>query len=406
MQVTTRDAVIALHSQGHSIAEICAQLSKGRSQVYAHLKSAAETGQLKRDPVMPGYRIARASHEMDEDGRIVREWVEQRPDHGAPFEVPAGHVVKGVSALLDADGKKIIEWVKTREGRVSPEEAARSLKEAFDGWTGSHVAAPAPEGTSAELLTLLPANDWHMGMFVWKNETGENWDLKIAERRIGDAVRAAVDRSPMSERFVVLGGGDLMHADNNENRTAKSGNQLDVDGRYPKVMQSAGRLMVQTVEAALTRAKTVEVRILPGNHDEHSSHAIAAFLYAWFRDDERVVVDLDPSLFWWRRWGSVMLGATHGHTVKIADMPQIMAHRRAAEWGATRFRYVHGFHLHHKRAIATEGNGCIAEVHQAPIPQDAWHFGAGFLSGRSIQTITYHQTHGEISRARVALLDG
>ncbi len=86
-------------------------------------------------------------------------------------------------------------------------------------------------------------------------------------------------------------------------------------------------------------------------------------------------------------------------------MPAIMAHRRAADWGASQFRYAHTFHIHHSSKFATEGNGVITETHQAPIPQDAWHYGAGFLSGRSLQGITYDDRFGEISRARVAMLD-
>jgi hypothetical protein len=147
------------------------------------------------------------------------------------------------------------------------------------------------------------------------------------------------------------------------------------------------------------------IRILPGNHDPYSSVAIAYFLLAWYRNEPRVSVDVDPSLFFWFRFGKVLLGATHGHTVKPQQMAAIMAHRRAEDWGATKFRHVHAFHLHHTSKFATEGNGVITEVHQAPVPQDAWHFGSGFLSGRSLQTITYHADFGEISRCRVAILD-
>src|SRR6185369_5675653 len=164
-------------------------------------------------------------------------------------------------------------------------------------------------------------------------------------------------------------------------------------------------LMVRTTDAALRRHERVTLRILPGNHDEHSSVAIAYFLLAWYRNEPRVVVDVDPSLFFWRRFGLVMLGATHGHTVKIAKMPGIMAARRAVDWGATKFRYVHGFHLHHSAKITTTENSVICETHEAPIPQDAWHYGAGFLSGRSIQAITYHKDFGEIGRVRTAILD-
>jgi len=104
-------------------------------------------------------------------------------------------------------------------------------------------------------------------------------------------------------------------------------------------------------------------------------------------------------------FGKVLLGSTHGHTVKPERMPNIMASRRAEDWGATLFRYVHTFHLHHSAKRADEDNGVISEIHQAPIPSAAWHAGAGYLSGRSLQAILYHRNYGEVARSRVAMPD-
>ena len=264
---------------------------------------------------------------------------------------------------------------------------------------------PAPTVAAGDLLTLLPLADWHIGAHAWGRETGVDWDLKIAEEVIGRAVENVVERSPASGLGVVLGGGDLMHADNQDNRTARSGNQLDVDGRYPKVFDVASRLTVRTVDAMLRRHDRVLVRILKGNHDEHCAVAIAHFLYALYRNEPRVAVDLDPSLFWYARFGRVMLAATNGYETKLQDLPGVMAARRAEDWGLTRFRYAHGFHIHHKKLFGFEAGAVVAESHQAPVAQDAWHHGAGFLSGRSIQTITYHRAYGEVSRAREAILD-
>jgi len=231
-------------------------------------------------------------------------------------------------------------------------------------------------------------------MFAWGKEVGNDWDLQIAEKTIGATVEEVIQRSPRSGHGIILGGGDLMHADNKRNETA-NGTPQDVDGRYEKVVDTATRLMVRTIDAALMRFGYVVVRILKGNHDEHASVAISYFLKAWYRNEVRVS----------GRFGQVLLGATHGHTIKIEKMPSIMAHRRAADWGSTKYRYVHGFHLHHSAKFATEGNGVISEIHQAPIPQDGWHYGSGFLSGRSIQAITYHKETGEKGRVREALMD-
>lgn len=373
-------------------------LGLARNTFCSRLNVAAERGMCGTSPVMPGFAIKQVSSQKD------GAWIKQTKAPGEEYEVPAGHSIKGESALVDADGRQVLKWVKTR-AEPTAIDVAETLKTAFADWEPASLAAPAPEMADADLLTLVPCNDWHVNLLTWGRETGENWDLKISERVIGGAIEDAIFRTRPAGTAIVLGGGDLNHSDNNENRTARSGNVLDVDGRHQLGLEVAGRLMVRAIDAALRNNGKVIVRILQGNHDEHTAVAIAYFLLAWYRNEPRVTVDADASLFFWHRFGSVMLGATHGHTVKLKDMASIMAHRRAADWGATKFRYVHGFHIHHASKFQTEGNGVIMESHQAPIPQDAWHFGAGFLSGRSVQTISYHRAYGEVSRVRVAILD-
>jgi hypothetical protein len=377
-----------------------------RFQLAPNWTIPAERGELGTGPVLPGFAIRSTTTQTDAAGEVERTWTTQsKAAARLPTPIPAGHVIKGISKLTDGEGRTLVEWVKTREG-TDPLDVIAAIKSAFADYPSRAAPIPAPAHVADDLLTLLPCADFHVGMYAWGKENGgANWDLRLAEETIGGAIEAAIERSPASGHAVVLGGGDLLHADNSDNRTARSGNALQVDGRYPKVLETACFLMVRAVDAALRRHRHVTVRILPGNHDEHAAVAVAWFLFAHYRNEPRVTVDTDPSLFWWFRFGRVLLGATHGHTVKIADMPAIMAHRRAEDWGLTRFRYVWGFHLHHRAKYATEGQGVICEVCQSPVPQDAWHFGAGFLSGRSIQTITYHRAFGEVSRATVAILD-
>jgi len=380
-----------------TLVKAAAALGIGKSALAESVKRAAEVGLFGTEPVLPGFRISRISNTPS------GTFIQQAPERGDRFQVPTGHVVKGVSALVDADGRVIQQWQKTAVEH-SPVDIAAILKEAFnDVAPAEPVAAPAQ--VYDDLLTLTPLADWHIGLFSWHRETDANWDLKIAESVIGSAIEDLIARTPPSANAIVLGGGDLLHSDNNENKTARSGNVLQVDGRYQKVLMTACRLVVRSIDASLKRHGHVTVRILPGNHDEHAAVAVAYFLLAWYRNEPRVTVDVDPSLFFWFRFGKVMIGATHGHTVKLKDMASIMAHRRAEDWGATRHRFVHGFHIHHSSKFASEGGGVISESHQTPTPQDAWHFGSGFLSGRSMQSISYHKEYGEVSRVRVAMMD-
>lgn len=394
-----REAVAALAAHGSQNAAAAA-IGIPRGTLQNRLNTAARMGlMLDHPPAMPGFEIKQASAKVD------GVWIKQTREPGAEFEVPKGHTVKGVSALLDPDGRELAKWVKTREGERDPLEVAEIIKGAFVDYKPAAPSAPAPVAPASDLLTLVPLADWHIGMFAWYRETGQNWDLDIAEQTIGAAAADLIGRTPSSGRAVVLGGGDLIHSDNNENKTSKSNNVLQVDGRYDKTIMVACRLVERTVALSLQRHDHVTLRVLKGNHDKHASVAVAYHLLGLYRNEPRVTVDVDPSLYWWARFERVLLGATHGDEVKIEKMPGIMAHRRAEDWGLSKFRYVHGFHLHHSAKFATEGDGVISEVHQSPIPQDAWHYGAGFLSGRSLQAITYHKSYGEIGRVRTAILD-
>lgn len=395
-----RRTIEAYEAAGRNMTHAAAALGKDRATVQSRIRKFAAQGLLGYAPVMPGFAVKSVSSKAA-DGA----WVRQTREAGEVFEPLPGHIVKGESAYVDPDGRILGKWVKTKLEPTAV-DVAETLKAAFENYEPAAKPAPAPEAVAEELLTLYPLADFHLGMFSWGAETGTNWDLKIAEKVLGRTMDAVVAGSPRSATAVVLGGGDLIHSDNQENRTARSGNQLDVDGRYQKIIASASRLVVRTIDQCLGHHARVVVRVLKGNHDEHSSVAVAYFLLAWYRNEPRVEVDVDPSLFWWRKFGAVLLGATHGHEAKAKDMPAIMAHRRAADWGATKYRHVHTFHLHHTAKIRDTISGVVVETHESPAPQDAWHWGCGYLSGRSMQSVTYDSRFGEFSRHHQAILDG
>lgn len=406
-----RARVASYNDNDNNQSRAAKALGISREALQRSLKNAAERGlMLDHPPAMPGFRVSQVSktEREDKDGNVSSSTsIQQRPEAGEKFELPKGLRVKGVTALVDADGRVMHKHIMAREGvAYDPLEIAEWLKTAFNDYAPCAAPVPAPAAVATSLLTLVPANDWHINMSAWGKQTGTNWDLKIAEPVIGDAVVDAIERSPPSAECIILGGGDLLHVNGKANTTV-NGTPQDTDSRFQKGVEVLGRIAVRTIDAALHRHQHVTARILKGNHDEDSSVALVYFLAAWYRNEPRVTVDTDPGDYFWFRFGLVMLGAAHGHQSNnhIAKMPGIMAHRRAEDWGLTKFRYVHGFHLHHSAKFATEGNGVVSEIHQAPIPHDAWHFNSGFLSGRSVQAITYHKDFGEIGRVRSAIID-
>lgn len=364
------------------------------------IKLASQRGLLGTKPILHGFEITKTTAVIDQDGNVVREFIQQRPEHGGEFEVPAGHSIKGVSALVDADGRTIQQWIKTKEEQ-STEDAITAIKAAFDAYSGFAILPPQPDHTDADKLTVYNIADHHLGLFAWAQEAGAPYDLTIGERLLKEAISQLVSLSPASETAIILNLGDFFHADNKENRTSKSGNALDVDTRYAKVLKLGVDLLIWCVELSLQRHKNVVVRCLPGNHDEHTAVALAIGLACFFDNNPRVTVDLSPSLFFKYVFGKVLLTATHGHECKPADMSGTMASMYPEDWGSTIYRYAYFGHVHHQSKI--EKHGMICETFQTVAAKDSWHAGQGYTSGRSMTAITHHREWGEILRHTAAV---
>ncbi|MEM8849257.1 MAG: helix-turn-helix domain-containing protein [Pseudomonadota bacterium] len=322
-------------------------------------------------------------------------------DGSVPMAIPAGQTIKGVSTLLDEHGKVRAQWVKTKAEGLPMADIVQAVAEAVADHRSPAPLSPPRTPADTDLLAVFPWPDLHLGMYAWGEETGQDYDLGIAEGLVKGVFSALLDRAPSAEHAVILGLGDITHADDETASTRRSGNRLDVDSRHQKVLGATIRLLLWAIDSALERFPRVTVRLLKGNHDEQTAAALSVALGVFYEDHPRVTVDASPSLWWFFRHGRTLLGATHGHTVKADAMPGVMAAERAEDWGGTAFRYILHGHLHHRRVI--ESMGVPAECFQTIAPKDAYHAGAGYVSGRSMVGIAYHAQHGEWGRWQVNL---
>lgn len=397
---TLREVLDLVSSEGSIEGAVRASgLSRStfRSRHKAALRAAAE-GKFGTDPVIPGFKITKVSTTAGADGAISSRSIQQKPASGDEFEVPDGFEVDKLSVLTDSDGRETARWTKLHKDKLSLEAITAHVLTAFADLSSGHELIPAPADANEDLMTLYPLADLHLGLYAWAPEAGMNWDLATAIDAYMETMQAVAAASPNSALGVVLIGGDYLHSNTNDLRT-RSGNVLDGDGRTDKVIDAGVELAVFQIDMALGKHRNVLVRVLKGNHDEYSSIAIVQGLKAWYRNEPRVTIDSTPDLFWWFRWGKVLLGSTHGHAATVERMPLLMAVRCAEWWGATVFRYVHMFHVHHKTKRTFEEGAVISESHQSPVASDTFHHGEGYMSGRSMQSITYHKDRGEKSRA-------
>lgn len=332
--------------------------------------------------------------------RKIAAYQGHAPGTAHHHKLPEGYHIKGVSELVDAAGMTKLRWVKSEMDKKALEEQLDHFIEEIQARVTTRVdPVPCPDVSqdAKNMAIVIPMGDPHVGMYAWAKEAEADFDCKTAEKLLVNAVTNLVNRAPEAERLYLINLGDFFHSDVVTNRTLASGNPLDVDGRWAKVQEIGWWIMVTCINQALKKFPEVIVHNAIGNHDEHTSQALAAVLSAWYRDEPRVTIVREYSKFWYTQWGECMIGVHHGHTTKFNQIPIAMAAHQPKMWGNTKFRYYYMGHLHHSEK--KEFPGIVVEQFRTLAPKDAWHWGnANYISMRDMQAIHLHRRYGEVGR--------
>jgi len=259
----------------------------------------------------------------------------------------------------------------------------------------------APTNTNADLMTVYPMGDPHIGMYCWAEETGADFDTEIATAQLTDAMRRLVKVAPKSEHALIINLGDFFHSDTLDNRTARSGHALDVDTRINKVWSLGMTALITCIDEAKKKHKLVTIRNEIGNHDDHTSMLLSIALEAWYKNDDRVRVDRSPAKFFYLRFGKNLIGTTHGDTTRTNKLAGIMAADQPENWGKTVNRYWYTGHFHSSKV--EEYPGVLVEQFRTLAAKDAWTAGAGYRSGRDMNCLILHREYGLIERHCVGI---
>ena len=301
---------------------------------------------------------------------VLYRWAKLlKQDRVIDFETSS--FIKSRSTMLDADGNVRLQWIKEDREAIDKLEAFGTAIEGMLDRVVAKETIAAPEHTVADMLTVYTIGDAHIGMMAWDKETGADHDIKIAEADLLKAMTMLVRQANATERCLIVDVGDYFHSDNMENRTAKSGNTLDVDGRYPKVLETGLRITTELIDMALAKHEIVEWRSAIGNHNNHSAIMINAFIKAYYRNEPRVIVHDTANMFMYYTFGKNLIGITHGHTVKADKLGEIMAVDCAKTWSDSEYRYWYTGHVHHQSV--KEYTSCVVETFRTLAGKDAWH---------------------------------
>jgi hypothetical protein len=322
------------------------------------------------------------------------------PEHDMTRPIGPGQMPRGYSTLYRrGEAEPVVQWVKTTIDEEARDAMIRAAVAALaEDCKGLSPMVRAPDVAEVDLLAVYPLGDPHFGMYAWAQEAGENFDLDIARKLTLGAVDRLVQAAPPAQVAILLPLGDVFHMDDQSNQTPAHRHQLDADGRFVKVLGVGIQTFRHAVLRCLEKHERVIVRFVPGNHDPHAIWALAYSIAAYFENEPRVTVDLSPAAHWFYRFGSVLIGATHGDKTKHRDLLGVMAADRPEDWGVTRHRYFYTGHVHSQNV--TEVPGLVCESFRTLAARDAYASGAGYRAGRDMRLIVHHRDHGEVERHR------
>lgn len=306
------------------------------------------------------------------------------------------------STLYGSDGKVVAQWVKETPKEDAFESTAKAYVEALCSAVKPLKKTRAPKALNRDRMACYLIGDAHIGMLAWGEETGDNFDTKIALRDLCAATDILTDDCPPTDECVILNLGDWYHMDDRLNVTPGHKHPLDVDGRYLQVMRVGIQAMRYMIDRALRKHRVVRVRNVAGNHDPHSSITLTLAMSALYDKEPRVVIEDSPKSFWPFVFGKCLVGVHHGDQLKKPQMQAMtLAQSQSVHWSNCTFRYVWHGHIHHIHA--EEHMGVVVESFRTLAGRDAYHAAHGYNSGREMKAIILDRNHGEVARHTAAI---
>lgn len=326
------------------------------------------------------------------------------PEH-MDEDVPEPFAVERYTANYGKDGTRSQHWIKVKRSQQDIyNDLVNSMQELAQELPKFEPQERKSKTVDPKLLATYPLGDPHIGLLTYTPEVGQDWDLKIAEAIFLPLFDKLVTTAPACEECLIIDLGDFWHYDGMEQKTMRSGHKVDADGRPSKMIMVGFRIMLYMIRSALRIHNIVNVKIMPGNHDDFGAIFMRTSLYHQFEHDPRVNIDMSPSVFQYFHWGLNLLGIHHGDKCKMAALPMVMASDQAVLWGETQFRKWLIGHFHHDSSVVYNGKelqGCTAETFRTIVAGEGYAHEAGYRPLQDGKAIVFHKDYGEVERYTV-----
>jgi len=303
-------------------------------------------------------------------------------------------------------------WLKGKEGSVfiRNTEGTVSLDEVRDEMISEmkKYSPVYPEISRKKIkgnhTILIPLSDLHINKLANKEETGEEYNSKIAVKRALEGAKGLMHKAQgfKADKIIFTIGGDILNTDGSTKGTTR-GTPQDTDLRWFEAFRVAKKAVIKIIEYLMQFADVHVVHIM-SNHDYSSGWMLSDTIESWFRNCKNVEFDNTVRHRKAFLYGDVAIFPTHGDKHKNAELPLLMAHEYPEIWAKAKYRYCFVQHFHHYKKVKAieDGKDYIGlTVHQlaSPSPADLWHSESGYVGAKqSIEAFIF----GKKNEGRIA----
>lgn len=282
--------------------------------------------------------------------------------------------------------------VKPRIDNITMEE----IKEHFEQFNLEYktpIHIPTRYDADGKMLELNMA-DLHLGKLAWIGDSGENYDYKIARERFFYIINDVLTRTSHYKfnKILFIWSNDFFHYDS-INITTTAGTRLDSDLRWQKLYKVGIEMLIEGIDL-LSQYAPVETFYIGSNHDKMTSFYAINELYAWFRHNNNIKINIEAQARKYVEFGNSLIGFTHGDSEKKNRIGKLMPIEAREAWGRTLYHEVHAAHFHSEQVVKEE-NGIIVRYISSPTSTDNWHYENGYVGAiKKAQSFIWDQESG------------
>ncbi len=316
------------------------------------------------------------------------------------------HVIDGrvTSGDVEDSGKMLVVPLYHMELRLIRKEEEIKARSAIDDML-LDARKFAPKYTKIKyaqrkdkLLYEIAMPDIHFGRLTWHEESGHDFDIKIAEYVVRETLLQLLEYAKNFEitKILLPLGNDFFNVNSKTNTTVRGTVQQE-DTRWQKTFRAGRMLATEMIDTCMEIAP-VDVLIVPGNHDEERVFYLGDALECWYHNNKNVSIDNSAMSRKYYDFGKVLLGFTHGDAETTKKLPNLMQFEVPKLWGNSVYREWHTGDKHHKMDFVLEVDeqvGIVIRILRSLVPADAWTFNHGFVGNqRAAEAFLWHPENG------------